>query len=143
MEKEKIDLEFQNNINYILLNLKKDIYYSNDLEDKLYFELSKSNIIKDLNYVYDNVKNWGKLYSKKQYKEIIEKYSEIESMASQLEMCLTEYDKQFYMDGISYSIFQIGKTLSVITQGNDKTERWQSNNIYIMSYVRITLMSIS
>ena len=123
MEKEKIDLEFQNNINYILLNLKKDIYYSNDLEDKLYFELSKSNIIKDLNYVYDNVKNWGKLYSKKQYKEIIEKYSEIESMASQLEMCLTEYDKQFYMDGISYSIFQIGKTLSVITQGNDKTER--------------------
>jgi hypothetical protein len=47
------------------------------------------------------------------------------------------------MDGISYSIFQIGKTLSVITQGNDKTERWQSNNIYIMSYVRITLMSIS
>lgn len=143
MEKEKIDLEFQNNINYILLNLKKDIYYSNDLEDKLYFELSKSNIIKKLNYIYDNVKNWGKLYSKKQYKEIIEKYSEIESMASQLEMCLTEYDKQFYMDGISYSIFQIGKTLSVITQGNDKTERWQSNNIYIMSYVRITLMSIS
>jgi hypothetical protein len=93
------------------------------LEDKLYFELSKSNIIKKLNYIYDNVKNWGKLYSKKQYKEIIEKYSEIESMASQLEMCLTEYDKQFYMDGISYSIFQIGKTLSVITQGNDKTER--------------------
>ena len=123
MEKEKIDLEFQNNINYILLNLKKDIYYSNDLEDKLYFELSKSNIIKDLNYVYDNVKNWGKLYSKKQYKEIIEKYFEIETMTSQLEMCLTEYDKQFYMDGISYSIFQIGKTLSVITQGNDKTER--------------------
>ena len=130
MEKEKIDLEFQNNINYILLNLKKDIYYSNDLEDKLYFELSKSNIIELLNYIYDNVKNWGKLYSKKQYKEIIEKYSEIESMASQLEMCLAEYDKQFHMDGISYSIFQIGKTLSVITQENDKTERWQSNNIY-------------
>ena len=108
---DELNKDFQNNLNYILAHLEEDIIKVNSLEDKLYLEMSKSDIIQSLNYVYQNVKYWESSFNSKQYKSIINKYSEIESIISQLELCLVDYEKQFHLDGISYSIFQIGKIL--------------------------------
>lgn len=118
-----INEDFQNNLDYILTNLEKDISKANSLEDKLYFELSKNEIINTLNYVYKNVKCWKDSYNEKKYETIINKYVEIESIISQLELCLADYEEEFHMDGISYSIFQIGKILSNIVKRSDKNVR--------------------
>ena len=124
MEKnEKISLEFYNNLNYALLNLKKAIEETNTLEDKIYFELTKQQIIDYLNYVYVNIKNWEKSYEIRNYKIIADKYKEIESIISQLELCLVEFDNKFHIEGISYSIFQIGKIISNLKKESDKKGR--------------------
>ena len=111
-DKINFNTDFQSNLDYVLTNLEKDISEANILEDKLYLEISKSEIIKLLNYVYKNVKCWQDDYNEKKYDIIINKYAEIESIISQLEFCLADYDEKFHMDGISYSIFQIGKILT-------------------------------
>ena len=121
--REILDTDFQSNLDYVLTNLEKDILKANSLEDKLYLEISKSEIINFLNYVYKNIKCWGDSYNTKQYEKIIDKYAEIESIASQLELCLADYEKQFHMNGISYSIFQIGKILSNVMKESDKNGR--------------------
>ena len=113
-ETAKLNLSFSNNLNYALLNLEKAIDEANKLEDKVYIEISKGEIIKYLNFVYTNIKSWKDSYDTKKYELMINKYKEIESIVSQLELCLADYDNKFHMDGISYSIFQIGKILSII-----------------------------
>jgi len=124
MEKNKnLNTDFQNNLDYVLTNLEKDIFKANSLEDKMYLEMSKSEIIKSLNYVYKNIKCWKDSYNAKKYETIINKYGEIESIISQLELCLADYEEQFHMDGISYSIFQIGKILLNIRKESDKNGR--------------------
>ena len=124
MEKnEKLDLNFSSNLNYALLNLEKDINEASNLEDKLYLELSKDQIIEYLNYAYTNMKCWQDNFKYKKYETIIRKYKEIESIISQLELCLADYDSKFHMDGISYSVFQIGKILSNIKKESDKNGR--------------------
>lgn len=62
---------------------------------------------------------WGK-----KYKAIADKYKEIESIISQLELCLVEFDSLFHIEGISYSIFQIGKTISDLMKDSNKSGRW-------------------
>ena len=109
---EKISLEFYNNLNYALTNLKRAINKANALEDKTYLELTKQQIIDYLNYVYVNIKNWEKSFETGNYKIIIDKYKKIESIISELELCLVEFDNKFHIEGISYSIFQIGKIIS-------------------------------
>ena len=124
MEKNKnLNTDFQNNLDYVLTNLEKDIFKANSLEDKMYLEMSKSEIIKSLNYVYKNIKCWKDSYNAKKYETIINKYGEIESIISQLELCLADYEEQFHMDGISYSIFEMGKILSNIMKESDKDVR--------------------
>ena len=122
-ENEKISLEFSNNLNYALLNLKQAIEQTNALEDKTYLELTKQQIIDYLNYVYVNIKDWEKSYETKNYKIITDKYKEIESIISQLELCLVEFDNKFHIEGISYSIFQIGKIISNLKRECDKNSR--------------------
>ena len=122
-ENEKISLEFSNNLNYALLNLKQAIEQTNALEDKTYLELTKQQIIDYLNYVYVNIKDWEKSYETKNYKIITDKYKEIESIISQLELCLVEFDNKFHIEGISYSIFQIGKIISNLKRECDKNGR--------------------
>ncbi len=122
-ENEKISLEFSNNLNYALLNLKQAIEQTNALEDKTYLELTKQQIIDYLNYVYVNIKDWEKSYETKNYKIITDKYKEIESIISQLELCLVEFDNKFHIEGISYSIFQIGKIISNLKKESDKNGR--------------------
>ena len=111
-ENKKLNMDFQNNLKYILTNLENDILKANDLEENLYLEMSKNEIVKSLNYVYENVKSWQDSYNEKKYQSIINQYAEIESIISELELCLADYEEKFLMNGISYSIFQIGKILT-------------------------------
>lgn len=122
-ESKKVDLDFSNNLNYALSNLKQAIEEANVLKDKTYLELSKQQIIDYLNYVYVNIKKWENDYESKKYKAIADKYIEIESIISQLELCLVEFDSLFHIEGISYSIFQIGKTISDLMKESDKSCR--------------------
>ena len=108
---EKISLEFSNHLNYALSNLKQAIEETNALEDKTYLELTKQEIVDYLNYVYVNIKDWKKSYETKNYKIIIDKYKEL---------CLVEFDNKFHIEGISYSIFQIGKIISNLKKESDK-----------------------
>ena len=120
---EKISLEFSNNFNYALFNLKQAIEVTNTLEDKTYLELTKQQIIDYLNYVYVTIKDWEKNYETGNYEIIADKYKEIESIISQLELCLVEFDNKFHIEGISYSIFQIGKIISNSKKESDKNGR--------------------
>lgn len=122
-ESKKVDLDFSNNLNYALSNLKQAIEEANVLKDKTYLELSKQQIIDYLNYVYVNIKKWENDYEAKKYKAIADKYKEIESIISQLELCLVEFDSLFHIEGISYSIFQIGKIISDLMKDSDKSGR--------------------
>ena len=122
-ENEKISLEFSNNLNYALSNLKQAIEEIKVLEDKTYFELTKQQIIDYLNYVYANIKDWKKSYETKNYKIITDKYKEIESIISQLELCLVEFDNKFHIEGIAYSIFQIGKIISNLEKESEENGR--------------------
>lgn len=122
-ESKKVDLDFSNNLNYALSNLKQAKEEANVLKDKTYLELSKQQIIDYLNYVYVNIKKWGNDYEAKKYKAIADKYKEIESIISQLERCLVEFDNLFHIEGISYSIFQIGKIISDLMKESDKSGR--------------------
>lgn len=125
MEKiKKLNVDFQSNLDYVLTNLENDIFQANSLDDKLYLEMSKREIIESLNYVYQNIKNWKDSYNEKKYETIINKYNEIESIISQLEMSLADYEELFHMDGISYSIFQIGQILLNIMKKSEKNVRW-------------------
>lgn len=123
MEKKLINLNFSNELNYVLTNLEHAIDKSKDLEEKKYFEMSKKEIISALNYVYETIKHWQDKYYEKEYEVIINKYNEINSIISQLELCLVDYDKEFHIEGISYSMFQIGKILSEIKKESDKDIR--------------------
>ncbi len=58
------------------------------------------------------MKKWQNFYELKNYEMIINKYKEIESVISMLELCLADYDNVFHIEGIAYSLFQIGKILS-------------------------------
>lgn len=122
-ESKKVDLDFSNNLNYALSNLKQAKEEANVLKDKTYLELSKQQIIDYLNYVYVNIKKWENDYESKKYKAIADKYKEIESIISQLELCLVEFDSLFHIEGISYSIFQIGKTISDLMKDSNKSGR--------------------
>ena len=122
-ENQKTNLELSKNLNYALLNLKQDIEEANSLEDKAYFELTKQQIIEYINYAYTNIKNWKNDYETNNYKLIANEYKEIESIISQLELCLVEFENEFHMEGISYSIFQIGKIISDLMKENDKSGR--------------------
>lgn len=119
-ENQKTNLELSKNLNYALLNLKQDIEEANNLEDKIYFELTKQQIIEYINYAYTNIKNWKNDYETNNYKLIANEYKEIESIISQLELCLVEFENEFHMEGISYSIFQIGKIISNLKKESNK-----------------------
>ncbi len=122
-DNEKTSLEFSNNLNYALSNLKQAIEEAKVLDDKPYFELTKQQIIEYLNYVYAEIKDWRNSFETKNYKKIADKYKEIESIISQLELCLVELDDKFHIEGISYSIFQIGKIISDLEKESGKSVR--------------------
>ena len=49
---------------------------------------------------------------KEQIDLIIKDYKKIESIISELELCLADLDDEFQLEGISFALFNIGKMLS-------------------------------
>ena len=116
---EVVNNSFLSNLKYILDNLEKDKKEVNNLEDKKYLELSKTEVITYINCVYEEIKLWGDYFKTKKYDNILIKYKKVESIISELELCLADYEDKFNMNGISYSIFQIGEILSNIKNRSD------------------------
>lgn len=116
---EDVNNSFLSNLKYILDNLEKDKKEVNNLEDKRYLELSKTEVITYINCVYEEIKLWEDYYKTKKYENIIIKYKKVESIISELELCLADYEDKLNMNGISYSIFQIGEILSNIKKRTD------------------------
>lgn len=119
MNKLSTNNYFLNNLEYIIIQLENDINEANKLKDIIYFELSKNELANYINDVYSKVIKWNSYYESRDYDLIINEYNKIESIISELELCLADYDDKFHMSGISYSLFQIGKILSNINK-NDK-----------------------
>lgn len=123
MEKEVSQTNFLNNLEYILIHLEKAIDEANSLENKMYFELSKNELINHINDVYLKIKKWNYYYETKKYELIISEYKVVESIISELELCLADLENIFHINGISYSLFQIGKILVNIKKESDKNGR--------------------
>ena len=123
MSKKFSQIDFLNNLEYILINLENDKEKANSLENKIYFELSKDEIINYINDVYLKIKKWNYYYEIKKYELIISEYKMIEPIISELALCLADLENIFHMNGISYSLFQIGKILSNIKKEYDENGR--------------------
>lgn len=123
MSKKFSQIDFLNNLEYILINLENDKEKANSLENKIYFELSKDEIINYINDVYLKIKKLNYYYEIKKYELIISEYKMIEPIISELELCLADLENIFHMNGISYSLFQIGKILSNIKKEYDENGR--------------------
>lgn len=123
MSKKFSQIEFLNNLEYILINLENDKEKANSLENKMYFELSKDELINYINDIYLKIKKWNYYYEIKKYELIISEYKMIEPIISELELCLADLENIFHMNGISYSLFQIGKILSNIKKEYDENGR--------------------
>ena len=123
MSNEDSQTDFFNNLEYILFHLENDKAKANSLENKIYFELSKDEIINYINDVYLKIKKWNYYYEIKKYELIISEYKMIEPIISELELCLADLENIFHMNGISYSLFQIGKILSNIKKEYDENGR--------------------
>jgi len=111
------------NLDYILSYLKKNIREANSLNDKIYFELSKKEIINSFNKVYLQISKWKSYYELKKFDLIVNDYNEVESIISELELCLAGYEDKFHMNGISYSLYEIGNILTIIRKESDKNAR--------------------
>lgn len=123
MSKKFSQIDFLNNLEYILINLENDKEKANSLENKMYFELSKDELINYINDVYLKIKKWNYYYEIKKYELIISEYKMVEPIISELELCLADLENIFHMNGISYSLFQIGKILSNIKKEYDENGR--------------------
>ena len=64
---------------------------------------------KNMKKAFDNLNS--KLGNDALEPEIKDNYKEVESIISELELCLADYRDIFNMDGISYAIYEIGKKL--------------------------------
>lgn len=123
MSKKFSQIDFLNNLEYILINLENDKEKANSLENKMYFELSKDELINYINDVYLKIKKWNYYYEIKKYELIISEYKMIKPIISELELCLADLENIFHLNGISYSLFQIGKILSNIKKEYDENGR--------------------
>lgn len=122
MDKDNLN-NFQNNLEYILKHLIENIKDIDNLDDKIYFELSKKEILESFNNIYLLMSKWENYYKLKQIDIIINEYKIVESLISQLELCLVNYEKKFHMNGISYSLYEIGKILINIKIEGEKNVR--------------------
>ena len=110
--KEDLNKNIQDNLKYILSVVEKDLKKATSLEEKVYLELSKNEIIKYLNYVYKIIKSWQDYLKKEQIDLIIKDYKKIESIISRIRTMFADLDDEFQLEGISFALFNIGKMLS-------------------------------
>lgn len=99
------------NVDYILENVKKDLKIINTINNEFYLELTKEEIINYLNKIYDMLTLWEKYLLEENINKISKEYKNVESIISELELCLVDYDKLLNIEAISYTFYQIGNEL--------------------------------
>ena len=107
------------NIDYIIKQIEINLNNINILEKELYFEMSKNQIVDCFKKISITVKKWKQYIDNKDLNSIKKEYKDIESEASELELCLVEYDNIFHCEGISYSLHEIGKSLIEILNNKE------------------------
>lgn len=98
-------------INRIIMELEKAKECSYKLESGIYEELSKEEIISYFDELYNNISQWNIYLHNNELKKIISNYKKYESIISELELCLIDYDDIRITD-ISLSYYELGKKLT-------------------------------
>lgn len=115
---------FSKNIDYMIHQVDIDLNHEIiNLKEDFYFELSRDEIINYFKKTLSVLKNWKKNFNSNNIQSIIDEYKDLEGIIAELELCLADYEFNFRLNGISYSLFEIGKVLNFIEKENDKYGR--------------------
>lgn len=98
-------------LNHIVEELKKACESSKYLSEDMHFELTKEEVITDFNLLYAGISKWEEYLRNNEIKKILDDYKKYESIISELELCLLDYDETFNIRDISCSYFEYGKKL--------------------------------
>lgn len=109
--KELNKFKINESVDYILENAKKDLKIINTINNELYFELTKEEIVNCLNKVYDRLTSWKKYLLEENIDKISKEYKDVEGIISELELCLIDYDNLLNIEAISYTFYQLGNEL--------------------------------
>lgn len=104
-------------INSISINLENAYELSKKLEDDTYFELTKDEVVKYLETVNSGISKWKDYIKNNKINLIIDDYKNFESIISELELCLLDYDESFKIRDISNSYYELGKELVKFQKG--------------------------
>lgn len=113
---------FDENIKYIIDQIKNNLNNINVLENKVYVEMSKEQIIENFTKVLSLLEKWQKDFKNNDLSNIQKEYKEIESTISELEWSLFDYEKIFHCEGMSYTLYQIGNLLVEILNNQNAKE---------------------
>lgn len=102
-------------INHIIDELKIAQEWSKNIKDDIYLELSKDEIINYFEKLYCNISKWNLYYRNKEIDKIISNYKQYESIISELELCLLDYDDIISITDISLSYYELGKKLTELS----------------------------
>ena len=91
--------------------LEKDCKLANELEDIVYLELTKSEIIEYFDKVTSGINKWKEYLNNNKINLIVNEYKDFESIISELELCLIDYDELFNIRDISCSYYELGEKL--------------------------------
>ncbi len=103
--------EIENHLEYMLKQMEENLSHIDKLEEEKYFEMTKAQIMDSFNQVLIKLKEWKKQITSNDASLLKEEYHNLESIISELELCLADYDSLFHIEGISYALYQIGKML--------------------------------
>ncbi len=104
-------------LNRIIMELEKAKECSYKLESEIYEELSKEEIISYFDELYNNISQWNIYLQNNESKKIISNYKKYESIISELELCLMDYDDDIRITDISLSYYELGKKLTEFIGG--------------------------
>ena len=98
-------------IKHIFLEVKNACKLARKLNDDVYFELTKDEVINYLEVIKSGISKWEEYLINNNINLIIKDYKKFESMISELEICLLDYDEEFNIRDISCSYFKLGEKL--------------------------------
>ncbi len=107
----------ENLINHIIDKIKIAQEWSKNINDDIYLELSKDEITNYFDKLYYNISKWNTYYHNKEIYKIISNYKEYESIISELELCLIDYDDIISITDISLCYYELGKKLTELAGG--------------------------
>ena len=116
-------ISFNINIQYIIEHIENNLAVIEKLKNKIYFEMSKEQIIITFKQILAVVKKWQQYFINEDIKYIQKEYKEVESEISELDLCLSDYDDIFHCDGISYSLSEIGNLIIKIVKESEENVR--------------------